>query len=71
MRNNLIEFRWQLGLTQAEFAELFNKDRQYQNNIEKGRRKGSADYWIKIQKKFNLTNEKTLNLMEVTTDETT
>lgn len=70
MRNDLIEFRKQLGLTQEEFALLFNKDRQYQNNIEKGRRKGSADYWLGIMEKFNLTFEKINSLREVLPNET-
>ena len=71
MRSNLIEFRFQLGLTQTEFAGLFNKDRQYQNNIEKGRRKGSADYWLGIMAKFNLTLEAIKKLKEVSSNETT
>ena len=71
VRNNLINLRLQLGFTQTEFAKLFNKDRQYQFNIENGKRKGSAEYWLAIQKKFNLANEATLKLMEVSSNETT
>ncbi|MBP3920805.1 MAG: helix-turn-helix transcriptional regulator [Bacilli bacterium] len=71
MRSDLIEFRHRLGLTQEEFAKLFKKNKQYQNNVEKGKRKGSAEYWLLIQKKFKLTNETTLDLMEVTSNENT
>ncbi len=70
MRNNLTEFRHKLGLTQEEFAGLFNTDRQYQNNVEKGRRTGSADYWLGIMGKFNLTYLELIKLKEVSTNET-
>lgn len=69
MRSNLTEFRLKLGLTQEEFAGLFNTDRQYQNNVEKGRRKGSADYWLGIMGKFNLTYLELIKLKEVSTSE--
>ena len=71
MRSNLIEFRNQLGFTQTEFAELFSVDKQYQSNVEKGKRKGSADYWLRIMEKFNLTCEKINKLREVSSNENT
>ena len=71
MSNNLIKFRQQLGFTQVEFAEILNVDRQYQQNVEKGRRKGSADYWLRIMEKFKLTCENINKLREVSSNETT
>jgi DNA-binding XRE family transcriptional regulator len=65
MLNNLINFRKKLGFTQEEMAKVIKKTRQHYCNIEKGRIKGTADTWFAIQKKFNLSNEETLNLREV------
>lgn len=65
MRNNLREFRTKLGLTQEEIGGMFNLNRQQWCNIESGKRKGSGSFWLCLQKKFNLSNEETLKLMEV------
>lgn len=65
MRNNLKEFRIKLGLSQEEIGTMFNLSRQQWCNVEAGRRKGSGEFWLSLQKKFNLNNEETLKLMEV------
>lgn len=65
MRNNLKEFRIKLGLSQEEIGAMFNLNRQQFCNIENGKRKGSGVFWLNLQKKFNLNNEETLKLMEV------
>lgn len=59
------QLREKLGFTQEEFGELFNLSRQQYNSIEKGNRKGSAEFWLSVQKRFNLTNEETLHYMEL------
>ena len=65
MRNNLKEFRLKLGLSQEEMGAMFNLNRQQWCNIELGRRRGSGEFWLSLQKKFDLNNEETLKLMEV------
>lgn len=69
MLNNLIEFREKVGFTQAEMAVVIGTTRQNYCNIEKGRVKGTADAWIAIQKKFNLSVEQIERLREVATSE--
>ena len=65
MRNNLKEFRRKLGLSQEEMGAMFNLTRQQWCNIESGQRKGSGEFWVRLQKKFGLTADETLKLMEV------
>lgn len=65
MRNNLIEFRTKLGMTQTEMGELFKLSRGQWSNIENGRRNGSTKLWLEFQKKFKLDADQTLKLMEV------
>lgn len=65
MRNNLIDFRKKLGMTQDEFGEMFNLNKQQVSFIENGKRKGSPEFWLEVQKKFNLTNSETIELMVV------
>lgn len=65
MRNNLKEFRLKLGLSQEEIGAMFNLSRQQWSNMEAGRRRGSGEFWLSLQKKFSLSNEETLKLMEV------
>ena len=65
MRSNLKEFREKLGFTQEEIGKMFNLTRQQWNNIELAKNKGSGEFWLTLQKKFNLSNTETLKLMEV------
>ncbi len=65
MRNKLVEFRQKLGLTQEEIGALVGKSRVYWCLIETGRMKGSPEFWINLQIKFNLTAKETIKLMEV------
>ena len=65
MRNNLKAFRLKLGLSQEEIGAMFNLNRQQWCNIELAKRKGSGEFWLNLQKKFSLSNEETLKLMEV------
>lgn len=65
MRNNLVELRHNLGLTQEEMAKLVNCTRGQWCNIEKARRQGSADMWLLLGTKLNLTLEEIQKLKEV------
>lgn len=65
MRNNLIEFRKKIGLSQAELGSLVDKKKQYVWFVEQGKRRGSADFWLSIQRIFKLSFEELDKLMEV------
>lgn len=65
MRNNLIEFRKKIGLSQEELGDLVNKKKQYVWFVEHGKRQGSADFWLSIQRIFKLSFEEIDKLMEV------
>ncbi len=66
MRNNLIEFRHKIGLTQEEMASLINqKSRQQWCNIEAGKRNLTAEEIVEIGIKFNLSPKELKRLMEV------
>lgn len=65
MRNNLIKFRKTLGLTQSEFGELFGLSKNQVCWVETNRTKGTPEFWIDLQIKFNLTAIQTKELMEV------
>ena len=68
MRNNLINFRHELGLSQTDLGGLFGLKKQQISKIENGRQEGSADFWLDMQEKFCLTNEATKKLKEVQPD---
>ena len=65
MRSNLKTFREKLGLTQEEMGAMFQMSRQQWCNIEQGRRYGSPEFWLGLQKKFKLNVDETIKLMEV------
>ena len=53
MRNNLIELRHKIGLTQEEMARLINqKSRQQWCNIESGKRNLTAEEIVEIGIKY-------------------
>lgn len=66
MRNNLIELRHKIGLTQEEMARLINqKSRQQWCNIESGKRNLTAEEIVEIGIKFNLSLVELKQLLEV------
>ena len=65
MRNNLTKFRKTLGLTQTEFGELFGLSKNQVCRLEKNAIKGTPEFWLDLQIKFNLTAIQTKELMEV------
>lgn len=65
MRNNLINFRKTLGLTQSEFGDLFGLSKNQVCWVETNRTKGMPEFWIELGIKFNLTTPQLKELMEV------
>lgn len=63
-RRNLIEFRKKIGMTQKEMGKLFRLTESQWSRVESNDRKGNAVFWLSLQKKFNLTVDETLKLME-------
>lgn len=63
MRKNLKKFRIDMELTQKELAEKLGCTTQNISLIEQGRRQGTAEFWRKFQKTFNLSGEKVWELM--------
>ena len=56
MRTDLKILRVKHHLTQVELAEKVGVSYPTYNLIEQGKRKGSTEFWAKLQKVFNLTD---------------
>lgn len=56
MRTELKILRIKHHLTQAELAEKVGVSYATYNLIEQGKRKGSTEFWAKLQTAFNLTD---------------
>lgn len=56
MRTNLKVLRVKHQLTQAQLAEKLGVSYATYNLIEQGKRKGSTEFWQRIQTLFNLTD---------------
>lgn len=69
MRKNLQIFRIKHSLTQKEMADRIGVSLACYQSVESGRRNGSVVFIQKLKKAFNLTGDKTLELMEVTENE--
>lgn len=69
MKNNLIKFRKEAGLTQQELAEKMKVSRQTINAIEAGRFKPSVILAIKISRFFNRPIEEIFLYKEENDDE--
>ena len=65
MRNNLIEFRKKVGLTQEEMGSLVKCSRYQYCNVEAAKREGSPDMWLDIGILFNLSVQQLKKLREV------
>ncbi len=53
---NLKILRVRKNLTQAELAEKVGVSNPTYNLIEQGKRKGSIEFWVKLQQVFNLSD---------------
>lgn len=56
MRTGLKILRVKQHLTQAEIATKLGVSYATYNLIEQGKRKGSTEFWLRIQAQFNLTD---------------
>lgn len=56
MRTDLKVLRIKHHLTQAQLAEKLGVSYATYNLIEQGKRKGSVEFWSKIQNTFNLAD---------------
>lgn len=56
MRTELKILRIKHHLTQVQLAEKVGVSYATYNLIEQGKRKGSTEFWHKLQKQFNLTD---------------
>lgn len=57
MRTELKLLRVKHGLTQGEMAKQCGTSLSTYNLIEQGKRRGSQDFWLAVQKEFNLDGE--------------
>ena len=56
MQSKFKEFRENLGLTQKEMSKSINYSVAYIKKIEAGERKGSIDFWNKLQEVYKVDN---------------
>lgn len=66
MRNELKVLRVRNGLTQQQIAEKLSVSVSTYNLIEQGKRRGSQEFWLKLQKEFNLKDGEVWQLQTVT-----
>lgn len=57
MRTELKLLRVKHHLTQPEMAKVCGTSLSTYNLIEQGKRRGSAEFWLTLQEKFNLDGE--------------
>ena len=62
MRHELKVFRVTQNLTQKEMADKLGVSLATYNLIENGARRGSQDFWLNLQKEFNLEGGDVWNL---------
>ena len=65
MRTELKRLRVTNFLTQEQMAEKCGTSRNNYGFIEKGKRKGSAEFWLNLQKEFGLSVEQVEELRKV------
>lgn len=63
MRTNLKVLRVRLNLTQDEMADKIGCARATYAAIEAGKREGRKEFWISLQKTYNIPNEKMWELI--------
>lgn len=64
-RHALYMLRCDNMLTQAEFAEKCGVSCRGYQNIEWGKRNGTAEFWAAVQREFNVPDEKMYALMKL------
>lgn len=61
-RNELKVLRVRHNLTQPQIAEKLGVSKSTYNLIEQGKRRGSAEFWLKLQSEFNLKDDEVWKL---------
>jgi DNA-binding XRE family transcriptional regulator len=61
-RNELKVLRVRNNLTQPLMAERLGVSKSTYNLIEQGKRRGSAEFWLRLQKEFNLKDSEVWKL---------
>lgn len=46
-------------MKQTEIAQVLNFSRQYYSSVERGEKRGSIEFYTRIQDEFNLTDAET------------
>lgn len=64
-RHNLYMLRCDNHLTQAEFADKCGVSCRGYQNIEQGKRSGSAEFWAAVQREFNVPDAEMYALMKL------
>lgn len=52
------------GLTQKDMADMLGINRSTYSQIEGGKRKGSVEFWAKMQSKFGYSDTEIMELMK-------
>lgn len=65
-RQKLKLFRITHNLTQRDIAKKLNVSLSTYNLIEQGKRRGSQEFWLKLQQEFNLDGGKVWELQSTT-----
>lgn len=63
-RNELKILRVSHGLTQELIAQKVGLSKAAYNLIENGKRRGSKDFWLKLQSEFNLNDAEVWQLQK-------
>lgn len=64
-RHNLYMLRCKNKLTQTEMANKIGVSSRGYQNVEWGKRDGTADFWSGVQKAFDVPDEEMYSLMKV------
>ena len=64
-RHDLYLFRCDKKLTQAEMAKKIGVSRATYSFVERGKRSGSGEFWMKFQKAFNIPDTEMLKYQKL------
>lgn len=64
MRKELRRFRTNKFITQQEMADKLGVSVSTYNLIENGKRRGSQDFWLKLQNVYNLEDDQVWKLQK-------
>lgn len=65
MRTKLKVFRVLQKLSQDEMSAVLGYGHAYYGHVERGTQKGSARFWLQLQKAFALTDKQVKELQEI------